>query len=86
LKKLSNFFIKISDFFYGELYNWIENDLSEFSKKIGYFLFKFAKKLYPNNFCHHCGLFLEQCYHPPLKDPPQYYCCNCYHTIYKEQY
>jgi hypothetical protein len=86
MKKLSNVFIKISNFFIDDLSPWIENDLENFSRKIGVKFFRLAEKLYPNNFCHYCGALLDRCYNPPLKDPPQYFCCNCQRTIHEEEY
>lgn len=86
MKKLSNILVKISNLFCDMLPFWIENNLYDFSIKIGIKFYKLARKIYPDNFCRHCNHFLELCYHAPLKDPPEYICCNCQGKAYEEQY
>lgn len=84
MKKISKILIIISNFFYNNLSYWIENNLYEFSNTIGRLFFQLALKIYPNNFCHHCGHILEKCYNPKQNEPIQYFCCNCYRTIYED--
>jgi hypothetical protein len=79
-KLISNVFVKISNIIYN-FSHWMEYDGSLLVEDISRKPYKIARKIYPKNFCSHCGVALERCYHPSTMIPPPYICCNCDHAI-----